>query len=201
MKLIFPLIVTLLSGSLQAQVSNKMIHDLKAGNTTEDTSYVYWLPFPSGSKYLLIQAGNSRMSHKHRLALDFKMKKGSKICAAREGVVEEIKEDSDIGGLKNKYLSDGNHVIIRHGDGSVAWYWHMKKNGVFVNPGDTVHKGQVIGLSGNTGYSAFPHLHFQVQDKNGKDVLTRFLTPKGIKYLRPLHWYRGSQDDIIAEAR
>ncbi len=48
-------------------------------------------------------------------------------------------------------------------DGSIAYYWHLQKDGVLVNIGDTVQTGQWIGLSGNTGYSAFPHLHFEVQ--------------------------------------
>jgi murein DD-endopeptidase MepM/ murein hydrolase activator NlpD len=117
------------------------------------------------------------------------MKKGSEICAAREGVVIEVKEDSDKGGLKDEYLAQGNHIIIRHNDGSIAQYWHLDKDGAFVNPGDTVQKGQLIGLSGNTGYTAFPHLHFQVKDKEGKQILTRFFTRKGIIYLRPAKWY------------
>ncbi|RYZ20580.1 MAG: hypothetical protein EOO16_16230 [Chitinophagaceae bacterium] len=47
-----------------------------------------------------------------------------------------------------------------------------------------------MGLSGNTGYTAFPHLHFQVRDSAGKELLVRFGTAKGARYLRPGHWYR-----------
>ena len=118
------------------------------------------------------------------------MQKGSKICAARAGVVTEIKKDSDVGGLKDEYLSQGNHIIITHTDGSTAMYWHLKKDGVLVNVGDSVIQGQHIGYSGNTGYSAFPHLHFQVYDNNGTNIATRFLTKKGIRYLRPGKYYR-----------
>jgi len=45
---------------------------------------------------------------------------------------------------------------------------YLKKDGVLVNVGDTVKQGQHIGYSGNTGYTAFPHLHFQVYDKDWK---------------------------------
>lgn len=173
-----------------AQLTDSEIRDLKSGKVKPDTSYIYSLPFAPKSKFLLIQAYNSNMSHANELSLDFKMKPGSKICAAREGIVESIKEDSDRGGLKSEYMNDGNHIIIRHADGSVAMYWHLKKDGVLVNAGDTIKKGQHIGFSGNTGYSAFPHLHFQVQDANGKDIPTRFYTKKGVRYLRPGKWHK-----------
>jgi murein DD-endopeptidase MepM/ murein hydrolase activator NlpD len=95
-----------------------------------------------------------------------------------------------LGGLNDAYLSEGNHIIIQQADGSTAMYWHLQKNGVLVKIGDTVKQGQLIGYGRNTGYTAFPHLHFQVQDKEGHDIATRFNTPKGIRYLRPGKWYR-----------
>lgn len=173
-----------------AQLSDREIYDLKAGRVKPDNSYIYYLPFAKGSKFLLIQAYNSKMSHTRELSLDFKMAQGSKICAAREGIVLAARKDSDVGGLKDEYLSQGNHIIISHADGSSAMYWHLQKDGVVVNVGDSVTKGQLIGYSGNTGYTAFPHLHFQVQDKNGNDIATRFLTKKGVIYLRPSKYYK-----------
>jgi hypothetical protein len=148
------------------QLTDSEIHDLKSGRLKNDTSYVYWLPFEEGKSFLLVQASNSHLSHKAELSHDFKMKTGNKICAAREGIVLSLKSDSDKGGLKEVNLGDGNYIIIQHQDGSVAKYWHLEKNGVSVQLGESVKKGQVIGTSGNTGYSAFPHLHFQVLDKS-----------------------------------
>ncbi|HMI79710.1 MAG TPA: M23 family metallopeptidase [Ferruginibacter sp.] len=176
-----------------AQLTDREISDLKGGGVKPDNSPVYYLPFSKGSKFLLIQAYNSGMSHRNEISLDFKMKPGSKICAARVGIVSAVKEDSDAGGLNNEYLSQGNHIIITHSDGSTAMYWHLKKDGVLVNEGDTVEQGRHIGYSGNTGYSAFPHLHFQVYDKDGKNIATRFYTKKGIIYLRPGKWYKQIQ--------
>jgi len=195
LKLLFVCMQIACVGFLQAQLSDQEIYDLKAGRVRGDTSYIYWLPFAPGEKFLLVQAANSHMSHKKELSLDFKMKKGSKICAARDGRVVEIKKDSDKGGLKEEFLSEGNHIIIRHSDGSMAMYWHLEKDGVFVQEGDLVQKGQLIGLSGNTGYTAFPHLHFQIKDKSGKEILPRFFTRKGVIYLRPAKWYRCVQTE------
>ena len=170
------------------------ISDLKGGKFVDDSSYIYSLPFENKKKVFLIQAYDSKMSHKGEYALDFKVKKKTRICAARDGVVIATRNDSDKGGLKPENISDGNYVSIQHADGSVAHYWHLLKNGSLVKVGDTIVKGEVIGLSGNTGYSAFPHLHFEVVGNDGtgnyRQLATRFNTNKGIVYLRPAHFYR-----------
>lgn len=188
------LLLLLLSAQIVFAQDEYSIRELKAGKFVDDSSYVYELPFAASKKVWLVQAYESSLSHKGERALDFKIKKGTPIHAAREGVVESLRKDSKEGGLKNENLSDGNYISIRHDDGSVAHYWHLDFEGVLVNRGDTVKKGQQIGLSGNTGYSAFPHLHFEVQgyDSQGnyKQLATRFRTTRGIKYLRPAKFYR-----------
>lgn len=184
---------TVFTTSVHAQ-EGYSIRDLKRGLFVEDKSYVYSLPFEYRKKVFLIQGYESKMSHKGERALDFKVRKGTRICAARSGVVINLRSDSEKGGLKPANLSDGNYIMIRHDDGSVANYWHLKKDGVLVAVGDSVRTGQPIGLSGNTGYSAFPHLHFEVQgqDEQGNyhQLATRFQTQKGIRYLRPGKFYR-----------
>lgn len=175
------------------QHSNHMA-ELLNRNYKKDSSYIYSLPFKTGKKVFLVQGYETPFSHKGEKALDFKVKKGTLVCAARSGVVQSTRSDSDKGGLKPENLADGNYVIIRHADGSSAWYWHLKKDGVLVNEGDTVQEGQAIGYSGNTGFSAFPHLHFEVQGKdasgNYKQLPTRFYTRDGVLYLRSLRFYR-----------
>ncbi len=191
MRITFLLLLLPVIGFPQDQYS---IRDLKNGKFKNDSSYIYTLPFKNKKKVFLVQAYESMFSHKGERALDFKVKKRTKICAAREGVVIAARKDSDKGGLKNENLSDGNYVSIQHSDGSVAHYWHFQKDGVMVNVGDTVQTGQWIGLSGNTGYSAFPHLHFEVQgyDAAGqyKQLATRFYTNEGVIYLRPGKFYK-----------
>lgn len=190
MKYLLVLILLASTSTSFCQLTDEEIRDLKRGRTRDDSSYIYALPYTTGKRFLFIQGANSKMSHQNELAFDFKMKVGSRVCAARGGVVITTKEDSDKGGLKPAFLNDGNHIIIRHEDGSSAYYWHLKKDGVIVHAGDTVKQGQIIGYSGNTGYSAFPHLHFQVVNANGKEILPRFKTKKGAIYLRPGRWYK-----------
>lgn len=167
---------------------------LQKGKLTDDTSFVYHLPYEEGKSHLLIQGYFSQYTHRNRAALDFKMKKGTTICAARGGVVIRLKEDGKRGGGNIKYRPDGNYIVIQHDDNTRTGYWHLQHNSVFVEVGDTVKQGQVIGLSGKTGYTFFPHLHFIVwrsePGNRWKQVGTRFLTQKGICYLRPFRSYR-----------
>ncbi len=187
----------LLAGLFTYAQEEYSINDLKNGKFKKDSSYIYSLPFENKKKVFLVQAYESSFSHKGERALDFKVKKGTKICAAREGIVIAARKDSEKGGLKPENLSDGNYVSILHADKSVAHYWHLKKDGIRVNIGDTVQRGQWIGLSGNTGYSAFPHLHFEVQGYNSAgsfvQLPTRFNTQRGVAYLYPGKFYRTRQ--------
>ena len=192
MKYLLYFSLLLITPSSFAQLNDSIIRDLKGGRIANDSSYVYWLPYQKGNKYLFVQGANSSFSHKDELSFDFKMKSGSEICAARAGTIIEAKSDSDIGGLKEEFLNDGNHILIQHEDGSIAKYWHLKLNGVIVKVGDKVEKGQLIGYSGNTGYTAFPHLHFQLIDVNGMQILPRFQTKRGVLYLRPGHKYKSA---------
>jgi murein DD-endopeptidase MepM/ murein hydrolase activator NlpD len=173
-----------------------MIRALEKGKITEDTSYVYKLPYQEGTSHLVVQGYFTHFSNKERVAIDFKMKWGTKITAARDGVVIRTKEDSNKGGLNKKYRQFANLIVIEHEDGTRAGYWHLQKNGVFVNVGDTVKQGQVIGLSGKTGYTAFPHLHFMVwstKDGHWQQLPTRFRTVSGNKYLLPFKTYENKK--------
>lgn len=189
-----PLFLLLLWGGLSCAQTNSVVAKAPREGSAPETSFGYTLPYEKGRSHLLVQAYQSRLfSHKGEFALDFKMKKGTRICAARGGVVVAVKQDSKKGGLKARYLDEGNHVIIRQPDGTYGNYWHLEYGGALVHVGDTVTQGQVIGLAGKTGYAAFPHLHFEVTEVEspGQDQIpTQFLTKKGKRYLKPLHWYR-----------
>ncbi|MEL6866779.1 MAG: M23 family metallopeptidase [Bacteroidota bacterium] len=147
-------------------------------NATHNDNQVYLLPYESGTTQLIGQGFNGRFSHKGINALDFNLKKGTKICAARGGIVALIKEDSNSGCKNKRCQSLSNYIIIYHEDGSFGHYGHLKKDGVLVEEGQKVEAGEVIGLSGNTGWSSGPHLHFEVYFPSGdmrQTVPVRFL--------------------------
>jgi murein DD-endopeptidase MepM/ murein hydrolase activator NlpD len=188
------LLITLLLCELTSfsQTNSLSSKDLKE-STNDELDYGYALPYEKGKSYLLVQAYQSKiLSHKGEFALDFMMKQGTKICAARAGVVVDVKQDSKKGGLARRFLWQGNHVIIKHDDGTFGNYWHLEHDGALVNVGDTVEQGQAIGLAGHTGYAAFSHLHFEVTTQFGTgrhQLPTRFITRRGKRYLRPMHRY------------
>ena len=158
-----------------------------------DTSYIYSLPYAKGASHFLLQGYNSRFSHKGRMALDFKMKKGTPVLAARGGVVVRAEGRFTKGGVSKKYFGQANQVIIRHADGSFASYAHLQHNSLRVSRGDSVKEGDTLARAGSTGYSATPHLHFTAwkPTTGGRENLpTRFRTKKGALYLRPGRWYK-----------
>jgi murein DD-endopeptidase MepM/ murein hydrolase activator NlpD len=158
-----------------------------------DHNVVYSLPFEKGKKVFVVQGYESMFSHKGDYAIDFKVAQGTKIVAARDGVVFFARENNTTGGVSKKYVGKGNGITIKHSDGTYAHYWHLQYNGALVAVGDSVQQGQVIGLSGSTGFSAFPHLHFEVtrQSRISRDDFpVLFLTQKGAKFLQPLRWYK-----------
>jgi len=60
-----------------------------------------------------------------------------------------------------------NAVYVRHDDGSIAWYGHLKKNSLLdKSVGDVVVEGEYLGIVGSSGCSSNPHLHFEIRDQN-----------------------------------
>jgi murein DD-endopeptidase MepM/ murein hydrolase activator NlpD len=110
------------------------------------------------------------------------MDEGTEICASRAGVVVTVKEDSNKGGADISYMDFANRITVLNADGSFADYAHLRQNGAIVEKGDEVKAGQLIGYSGNTGWSTRPHLHFQVYKavKFGTETLpVKFLNGTG----------------------
>ena len=71
----------------------KEVKLLRKGVIKDDTSYVYALPYEDGNSHLIVQGYFGIFSHKERAALDFKMRRGTKILAVRDGIVIRVKED------------------------------------------------------------------------------------------------------------
>jgi murein DD-endopeptidase MepM/ murein hydrolase activator NlpD len=106
-----------------------------------------------------------------KYAIDFIVKEETPVKAAADGIVIDLKLDSDVGGTDKEFEPLGNFIEIEHENDEYSEYEHLQKDKVIVKLGEKVKKGQVIGYSGATGYLAHlgPHLHFMV-GKYGKTI-------------------------------
>lgn len=99
--------------------------------------------------------------------IDFGCPKGSEICACADGIVV----------LSEKHKAYGNIIKIKHKNGYFTLYAHLSKNFVVVK--EKVKKGEIIGLSGSTGFSTGPHLHFGLQSATkGQKAYNYYIDPR-----------------------
>jgi hypothetical protein len=119
--------------------------------------------------YLLCPIGSAcitnSFSNRHR-AIDFGIPEGTSVFAADDGIV--------IGVLENDRW-EGNVLKVRHGDGLETRYGHLLE--ILVPLDGYVRMGEVIALSGNTGASTGPHLHFEVYQDGEADNPLYYLGP------------------------
>lgn len=95
--------------------------------------------------------------------------------------------------------SSWNAVYVRHADGSVAWYGHMKKASLTTKAvGSTVVAGELLGYVGSSGSSTGPHLHFELHDASGTliDPYTGPCNP-GSSWWSPARSYNISQVNAL----
>lgn len=130
----------------------------------------YLLPV-EGDAWRIDQGWHGAFSHRDpqsRYAVDINVAEGTPIRAARAGRVMQVEDEFEGAGLDlERFAGRANHVRIVHEDGSMAVYAHLEADSVVVRPGARVRQGQIIGRSGNTGYSTGPHLHFAIQVNRG----------------------------------
>lgn len=145
---------------------------LGSNSAVHDDFYRYNLPYAPGRAFRVTQAYGGIFSHQgsNRYAIDWRMPVGTPIYAARGGVVVKVRDGSGRGGAHVRFNCDNNYVLVRHDDGTLGHYCHLKQGGAQVREGDVIDEGELVALSGNTGFSSGPHLHFAVYKcRNGKE--------------------------------
>jgi murein DD-endopeptidase MepM/ murein hydrolase activator NlpD len=96
---------------------------------------------------------------------------GRTLVAPATGLVVEavdgVRDNRPQVQVENRNDPAGNHVVLDLGNGEYALVAHMQKGSVRVRVGDRIRPGDVLGLTGNSGNSSEPHLHFHIQDRPG----------------------------------
>ena len=91
---------------------------------------------------------------------------GKEVLAPADGTVTDVITGvrDNPPGFKNPFSALGNAIYIKHSENEISILAHLKEGSITVKAGDTVKKGQVIGLCGNSGNSSHPHIHYHIQN-------------------------------------
>ncbi len=121
-----------------------------------------------------------------RHCIDFFMPPGTPVLASRGGIVIHRESRWSASFTNRKKRGAGNGVVLLHSGDEETVYWHAGWRSVKVRRGQVVRRGQILFLSGQSGYATYPHLHFGVYGKNGKSLVPNFskLLPPKVSYKR-----------------
>jgi len=149
-----------LGGNTSAS-ADKLIATLNEDNKSlvgieTDAEALWSEPFIPPLKQIFVTApyGNSRKTGVYSIphkGVDYRAPEGTEIVAINRGVVR----------ITETFRNHGQTIVIDHGKGLQSYYLHLSK--INVREGDLVERGQVIGLSGASGYTLGAHLHFSVR--------------------------------------
>jgi len=109
---------------------------------------------PLKQTFVTDEYGYSRKTEEYSIThkgVDYRAEEGTPVMASNRGVVRVVKT----------YRNYGKTIVVDHGLGLMTFYMHLSKTKV--NVGELVQQGQIIGLSGQTGYAESPHLHLTVR--------------------------------------
>jgi murein DD-endopeptidase MepM/ murein hydrolase activator NlpD len=125
-----------------------------------------------------LSEGNNGPTHRGRMtyAYDLATHIGTPVYAMRGGQVMAVQDKyPDTGGGQDK-IARFNYAMIEHDGGYRSVYVHLQQKFVSltqIKVGDRIDKGQLIGYSGNSGWSSGPHLHIEIQRPGSKLTFTQ----------------------------
>lgn len=151
------------------------LNNSSANNIPQSKNH-YFLPVPRKSLQRIDKTSSPAHVGQLEHAIDLIVPENTPVFAAADGIVTFVKDDSYTGGPSLDYWYDSNFIVIKHANGEYSRYDHLAGKSAQVRIGERVKKGQSIALSGMTGFTFLPHLHFQVFIFTGPNVWTDFQT-------------------------
>jgi murein DD-endopeptidase MepM/ murein hydrolase activator NlpD len=172
-------VLTTLSIGDVTQAYHRMIQlHARFGNPeARPAEYAYRLPYRAGKTFAVLQGFHGTFSHRgsNEFAVDFDCPVATPVLATRPGIVVASNAAAQGAGTTPDFLEyrRTNFVLVLHDDGTLGEYMHLAPSGIEVSPGQRVERGQELALSGNTGFSSTPHLHFQVMTASDDGISAR----------------------------
>ena len=206
-------LTTTLSGnitSLEEQIEQLENAQLTCSSNTKEmngkciSKDIVWtyLPFQYGFNIAASQTSNGFVSHNAGMlnAVDFPTPENTTIVAAISGIIVQVVENHSTGCPTSACQNESNFIVIDHGDSTFAMYAHLTVNGSLVEVGDSVDAGQNIALSGNTGWSTGPHLHFEIKDLTGNSMPLLFYEFENISGGSPFWGISATSENVYVNS-
>ena len=198
--------ITVLEGQIE-QLENAQLtcssntKEMNGKCISKDIVWTY-LPFQYGFNIAASQTSNGFVSHNAGMlnAVDFPTPENTTIVAAISGIIVQVVENHSTGCPTSACENESNFIIIDHGDSTFAMYAHLTVNGSLVEVGDSVDAGQNIALSGNTGWSTGPHLHFEIKDLTGNSMPLLFYEFENISDGSPFWGISATSENIYVNS-
>lgn len=152
---------------------SKVIFTTFSQNSTsvsKSLDFKIYTPFEELNLSTVSQAPGGSFSHNiagFENSIDFAVPVCTPVVAVAPGRVIDVYTDSNSGGLQRSDVEKNNFIRIDHGNGFLSNYVHLCHKCALVKRGELVDQGEVIGLSGATGWAGRPHLHFQMNTFEG----------------------------------
>ena len=168
------------------------------GPYPEQATSLYVLPYEVGTGHKMVHGNCTATGTSHQTggtrqyAYDFEMPIGTILVAARAGEVSAVEQsymDS------TRIPGEENFVMITHDDGTHGRYFHITQNGSMVAVGQMVGQGDPIALSGDTGESHGPHLHFVLEPAGESPLVPRGGTP--VTFLNTSPHVNGLREGVV----
>lgn len=173
----------LLNIGLDLTKTNDVIFDTRLNN--KDKEFIFKnIPNSSPLKEIFVTSNYGNRIHpildvyKFHEGIDLRAEIGTNIYATADGIVSKI-QNIDNGGY-------GKYIMITHNFGFQTIFAHL--DNIFVEEGDIIKKGSIVGASGNSGRSNGPHLHYEIRYLN-----------KPIDPLKFLYWNKKTFDSIFTQ--
>ena len=198
--------ITVLEGQIE-QLENAQLtcssntKEMNGKCISKDIVWTY-LPFQYGFNIAASQTSNGFVSHNAGMlnAVDFPTPENTTIVAAISGIIVQVVENHSTGCPTSACENESNFIVIDHGDSTFAMYAHLTVNGSLVEVGDSVDAGQNIALSGNTGWSTGPHLHFEIKDLTGNSMPLLFYEFENISGGSPFWGISATSENIYVNS-